>query len=143
MALRKHMHAYAAARRLRRELSLPEGLLWRELKGRSQGVKLRKQHPVGPYMIDFYCAAATTGFEVDGIAHDMGGRPERDERRTAWIAGQGIDLVRIPASDVLADAAEVAAAIVALCMDRGECPLHHPLRGRSPSPSLRDGEEQE
>ncbi|MCW1427695.1 DUF559 domain-containing protein [Novosphingobium sp. JCM 18896] len=49
MALRKNLHDYATARRLRRALSLPEGLLWRELKGRSQGVKLRKQHPVGPY----------------------------------------------------------------------------------------------
>ena len=118
MAPSKNLHDYATARRLRRALSLPEALLWRELKGRSQGAKLRKQHPVGPYVIDFYCAQAKTGFEIDGIAHDMGDRPKRDERRTEWIAQQGIELVRIPAKDVLADPGETAAAIIALCLDR-------------------------
>jgi very-short-patch-repair endonuclease len=83
-----------------------------------EGVKIRRQHPVGPYVIDFYCAQTKTGFEIDGIAHGMGDRPERDERRTEWLAVQGIRLVRIPAKDVLADPAEVAAAIVALCLDR-------------------------
>lgn len=118
MALRKDQHNYAAARRLRRKLSLPEGLLWQALKGAPQGVRMRKQHPIGPYLIDYYCAQAKIGFEVDGIAHDMGDRPERDEKRTEWIAEQGISLVRIPAKDVLADPVEVAAAIVALCLDR-------------------------
>lgn len=120
MALRKHEHNYTAARRQRRKLSLPEGLLWRELRGQPEDVKIRRQHPVGPYVIDFYCAQAKTGFEVDGIAHDMGDRPKRDERRTEWLAEQGIRLVRIPAKDVLADPVEVASAIVALCRDRGE-----------------------
>jgi len=118
MALRRDQHNYAAARRIRRKLSLPEALLWRELRGSPLGVKMRKQHPVGPYVIDFYCAQAKTGFEVDGIAHDMGSRPEHDERRGIWLAEQGISLVRIPAKDVLADPAEVAVSIVALCLDR-------------------------
>jgi very-short-patch-repair endonuclease len=67
---------------LRRELSLPEGLLWRELRRAPEGVEIRRQHPVGPYVIDLYCVSAKTGFEVDGIAREMGDRPERDERRT-------------------------------------------------------------
>jgi len=84
-------------------------------------------------VIDFYGAAAKTGFEVDGIAHDMGDRPERDEKRTLWIEAQGIRIVRIPAKEILADPGKVAAAIAALCR-RGGYPLHRPLRGRSPSP---------
>jgi very-short-patch-repair endonuclease len=118
MALRKDQHNYAGARRQRRQQTLPEGLLWRELRGKAGNVKIRRQHPVGPYVIDFYCAQVKTGFEVDGIAHDMGDRPERYECRTEWLAEQGIRLVRIPAKDVLADPPEVAAAIVALCLDR-------------------------
>ena len=120
MALRKHQHNYAAARRERKQLSLPEGLLWRELRRQPAGEKMRRQHPVGPYVIDFYCAQAKTGFEVDGIAHDMGDRPARDEHRAEWLAGQGILLVRIPASDVLADPVAVASAIVALCLERSQ-----------------------
>jgi very-short-patch-repair endonuclease len=118
MALRKNQHDYARARKLRRELSLPEALLWRELRGAPEGMKIRKQHPVGRYVIDFYCAAVKTGFEVDGIAHDMGDRPEKDEERTAFLAEQGIRLVRIPAREVLADPGAIAQAIVDHCRER-------------------------
>ena len=120
IVLRKSQHNYLAARKQRRKMSLPEGLLWRELRRSPEGVNIRRQRPVGPYVIDFYCAQAKTGFEIDGIAHDMGDRPERDERRTEWLEGQGIQLVRIPAKNVLADPTAVAAAIVALCLDRGK-----------------------
>ena len=62
---------HAKARQLRDELSLPEALLWRLLKGSPQGVHFRSQHPVGDYVLDFYCAKACVAFEVDGIAHEM------------------------------------------------------------------------
>lgn len=117
--LRKSDHNYAAARRHRREMTLPERLLWRELRGLRLGLKFRRQHPVGAYVIDFYCARAKAGFEVDGIAHDMGDRPRRDEMRDEWLASQGITIVRIPARDVLADPHRVADAIVALCGEPG------------------------
>ncbi|MDR2187163.1 MAG: DUF559 domain-containing protein [Azonexus sp.] len=117
MTRHKHQPDYATARRLRRQLSLPEALLWRELRRSPQGIKLRRQHPVGPYVIDFYCARAKTGFEIDGGAHDMGDRPDRDEQRSAWLARQKIRLVRIPAQDVLADPVAVAEAIVAFCLE--------------------------
>ena len=116
--MKKSDHDYANARRQRRKLSLPEGLLWRELKGKPDGVKFRKQHPLGRYALDFYCAAAKLGIEVDGIVHDMGDRPQRDEARDAFVRGQGIDVVRIPATDVLASPADVAESIVALCKAR-------------------------
>lgn len=117
MPLRRSDHAYAQARKLRRELTLPEVLLWREVRRRVTGVKFRRQHPVGPFVIDFYCASAKLGFEVDGSAHDMGDRPDRDAARTAFIAEQGIRLVRIPARDVLRSLVDVVEAIVALCRD--------------------------
>ncbi|MET0588759.1 MAG: endonuclease domain-containing protein [Novosphingobium sp.] len=119
MALRKNRHNYSAARRQRREMSLPEGLLWRELRRSPHGINFRRQHPVGPYVIDFYCAQAKTGFEIDGFAHDMGNRPERDEQRTAWLESQGLTIVRIPARDVLNDPLRVAETIVALCRKSG------------------------
>ncbi len=109
-------------------MSLPEVLLWQRLKGSPQGVSFRKQHPIGGYRADFYCAAAKLVIEVDGIAHDMGDRPERDAKRTAWLEKQGYRVLRIMAADVLCDADEAAQAIVTFAAG----PLHRPLDGPPP-----------
>jgi very-short-patch-repair endonuclease len=103
------------ARDLRDKLSLPEALLWRLLKGSPDGVHIRSQHPIGDYVLDFYCAKAKVAFEIDGIAHDMGDRPERDVKRDAWLKGVGIEVVRIPASEVLKSPETVAESIVRYC----------------------------
>ena len=116
--MKKSDHAYAKARRLRREMSLPERLLWRELRGKAGGVKFRKQHPIGPFVLDFYCAAAKLGIEIDGIARDMGDRPERDLARDEFIRAQGIEVTRYPATEVLASPVGVAEATVAMCRER-------------------------
>ena len=112
---------YKNARRLRRELSLPERLLWVRL--RSAAVRFRRQHPIGTYVLDFYCPAAKLAIEVDGAAHDMGDRPQRDQARTNWLANQGIDMLRLPARDVLNEPDAVAAAILRLC-DPSTAQLH-------------------
>ena len=106
------------AKRLRREMSLPEVLLWNRLRGKPMGVKFRNQHPVENHIVDFYCAAKRIAFEIDGIAHDMGNRPARDEQRDARLRSSGIETVRIPAAAVLGDADGIAEAIVKLCLDR-------------------------
>ncbi|WP_417593436.1 endonuclease domain-containing protein [Parasphingorhabdus sp.] len=100
------------ARKLRREMSLPEVLLWQQLKSRPHGLKFRKQHPVDPYIVDFYCAEKRLAVEVDGIAHDMGENPIRDEQRNAWLAERKLDVLRIPAKDILKDVTAAAQSIV-------------------------------
>jgi len=62
--------AYKNARRFRRELSLPEKLLW--VRIRRSELNFRRQHPIGEYVLDFYCPAAKLAIEVDGAAHDFG-----------------------------------------------------------------------
>lgn len=47
------------ARRLRRSMSLPEVLLWRELRKKPNGLQYRRQHPAGPYVLDFFRAKAS------------------------------------------------------------------------------------
>jgi very-short-patch-repair endonuclease len=121
------------ARKLRKEMSLPEVLLWRLLRGQPQGVKFRRQHPSSEIGMDFYCGDARLCIEIDGISHDMGDRPERDERRDALLKSEGIDTMRIAATDVLKDATAVADGIIQFALSR--LPLHHPaIAGRSPSP---------
>lgn len=125
--------AYKNARRLRRELSLPEKLLWVRLRGAD--VRFRRQHPIGPYVIDFYCPTAKLVIEVDGFAHDVGDRPERDDVRNGWLKDEGIQVLRISAKDVLADPDTVADALLRLCAK----PLYHPAApaGSPPQPSAR------
>ena len=103
------------ARKLRAEASAPESRLWRLLRGQPDGVNIRRQHPIGPYVLDFYCAAAKVAFEIDGMAHDMGDRPMRDMARDAALSEHGIEVIRIPAADVLRSPEEIAAAIVRYC----------------------------
>jgi very-short-patch-repair endonuclease len=103
----------AAARRLRRQMSLPEILLWQALRGRPGGFKFRKQHPVGGFVADFYCASVHLIIEVDGEAHDRGDRPERDAARDAYFLSRDIRVLRIPARDVLNDLDAVVRHIVA------------------------------
>ena len=97
-------------------MSLPEVLLWRLLRSNLARVKIRRQHPLGPYVLDFYCAERKVAFEIDGIAHDMGDRPQRDAQREAWLKSQGIAVIRIPAGEVLRSPEDVADAIVRYCI---------------------------
>ena len=105
------------ARRLRRDMSLPERLLWRELRGGPAGIKFRRQHPLGAFVIDFYCASKWIAIEIDGIAHGMGDRPARDASRDRWLAKQGVRVLRVTASDVLNDPVEVAGSLVVCCQN--------------------------
>ena len=93
--------AYKRAKQLRREMTLPEVLLWQQLRKAQTGHKWRKQHPAGPYDLDFYCDKAKLCVEVDGEAHNRGDNPARDERRDAYLAQHGIFTLRISAVDVL------------------------------------------
>jgi very-short-patch-repair endonuclease len=105
----------ARARRLRRTTTLPEGLLWRVLRGAHlANLRFRRQHPVGPYILDFYCPSARLAVEVDGAGHDFVQRALQDERRDQWLARQGIRVLRLRAVDVLDDKNpdNVAAAIL-------------------------------
>jgi very-short-patch-repair endonuclease len=92
------------ARRLRRTLTLPEALLWKGLKARRQeGLHFRKQHPLGPYVLDFYCARARLCVEVDGFSHGAGHRPIRDAQRDEWLRRQGVETLRLRAGLILED----------------------------------------
>jgi very-short-patch-repair endonuclease len=103
------------ARELRRKPTLPEGLLWQALKSRPNGLKFRRQHPIGWYIVDFFCSAARLVVEVDGASHSMGNRPEHDERRDAWLRAQGFHVIRFAATDVMKDLGSVVTAITLAC----------------------------
>lgn len=118
------------ARELRKHMSLPEVLLWRELRKRPGGFKWRKQHPAGPFSLDFACLEARLVIEVDGEAHDRGSNPAYDEARDEWLMARGYRTWRIPARDVLAHLEAVVRYAVHLAE---QCqPLHRPSGGSPP-----------
>jgi very-short-patch-repair endonuclease len=105
----------ANAKRLRRKLSAPEARLWSRLRARLPGQPIfRRQHPIGPYVLDFYCPKARLAIEIDGISHDMGDHPQRDEQRDVWLEKHGITVMRIPAAELNRNVDEAADAIVRL-----------------------------
>jgi very-short-patch-repair endonuclease len=108
------------ARKLRREMSLPEILMWRQLQDHPGGYRFRKQHPIGRYALDFACVRARLAIEVDGEAHECGDRPERDAVRDAWVLTQGFVTLRVQAVEVLKNMEGVIIAIVEACRGRAK-----------------------
>ena len=78
----------------------------------------RRQHPIGPFVLDFFCPKARLAVEIDGASHDMGDRPKRDLHRDAWLAAHGVNVVRIAAGEVMSGIDEVTDAIVRMAADR-------------------------
>ena len=108
----------AHARRLRRALSPPEARLWNRLRERAPGLPtFRRQHPIGPYVLDFYCAKACLAVEIDGANHDMGGRPQYDIRRDACLQARGVTVLRIAAKELAPSIDEAADVIVRMAAE--------------------------
>lgn len=90
------------ARRLRREPTDAENALWRALRaGHVGGVRFRRQQPIGPYVVDLYCASARLAIELDGDQHAEPERLRADERRTAALAAMGVRVLRFANHEVL------------------------------------------
>jgi very-short-patch-repair endonuclease len=132
IALKGSAQSVRRARLLRRNMSLPEVLLWQALRGSPNGLKFRPQHPTGPYDLDFYCSDARLAIEVDGEAHERGNRPTRDAARDRWLRDRNVETMRIPAVQILKDLEGAVRGIVAEATAR--LPLHHPAVPGGPPP---------
>ncbi|MBC6980942.1 endonuclease domain-containing protein [Caulobacter sp. 17J80-11] len=107
------------ARSLRRTLSTPEARLWVRLRNRGEDhPAFRRQHPFGPYILDFYCPQLKLAIEVDGQGHTMGDQPRHDIQRDAWLRTKGVEVVRLEAVEVLKDPDAAADAIWNLVLSR-------------------------
>ncbi|MBS0538282.1 MAG: endonuclease domain-containing protein [Proteobacteria bacterium] len=92
----------ARARELRRDGSKAEKICWELLRNRRiEGVKFRRQHPIGPFFADFACISRKLVIEIDGEHHAF--QAEADERRTKAMERDGWRVVRFWANQVVAD----------------------------------------
>ena len=83
------------ARKLRRDQTIAEEILWRELRDSQLGVKFRRQVPVGVFIADFACVAAKLIVEVDGPSHESAEGQAKDAWRSRWFAENGWSVVRV------------------------------------------------
>ena len=101
------------ARSLRRAETPPEQLLWLALRnGQIGGLKFRRQHPIGPYVVDFCCQSAKLVVEVDGMSHDD--KAAQDAAKTKHIESQGLRILRVTNEDVMRDLDAVTREIARL-----------------------------
>ncbi len=78
-----------------------EELLWQLLRNRKRkGMKFRRQHPLGIYTLDFYCAEAALDIEIDGTHHFTEQGKAYDAARDRWMNSQGIEVLRFSGKEV-------------------------------------------
>jgi len=112
------------ARNLRKRFTEAEKLLWRYLRARQlEGLKFRRQQPIGNYIVDFVCFEKGLVIEVDGGQHAI--EIEKDSERDKWLKGQKYEVLRFWNNEVLTHIEEVLEVI----RERCHPPLAPPIKG--------------
>ena len=104
---------------LRNNATSAERLLWRYLKGTQvAGVKFRRQHGIGPYIMDFFSHECMLAIEVDGATHSSPAENEHDRERERFIISNAIKTIRFSNDDVYANLESVVTRIEEVVLER-------------------------
>jgi very-short-patch-repair endonuclease len=115
------MDKVSRARELRRDGSRAEKICWHLLRDRRiNGVKFRRQHPIGPYFADFACLSRKLVIEIDGDHHAF--QVEADTRRTAAMEREGWRILRFWANEVVQNPEGIWSAIEIALSDSSVTP---------------------
>jgi very-short-patch-repair endonuclease len=88
------------ARELRRPLTPAEQILWHHMRNAQlKGIKVRRQHPIGNFIVDFYFAQYKLIIEIDGDSHAA--QIDYDRIRTSWLENEGYRILRYTNRDVM------------------------------------------
>jgi len=118
--------------KLRHSATPAEKVLWRSLKNSGTGAKFRRQHGVGPYVLDFYCPEHKLAIEIQGGIHDDVVRSEYDADRQAWLESQGIRVLCFENRELLAFTEHVVEVIRAATLDPPPRLRHQEVASRLP-----------
>ena len=113
------------ARLLRGKMTVAEGLLWFHLKQGISGYKFRRQHPIGKYVVDFYCHKVKLIVEIDGGVHDSIEAQALDKERTKDLEGWACSVIRFSNGQVFQEINLVIRAI----SDKLDMLIKNPKRG--------------
>jgi very-short-patch-repair endonuclease len=107
----------ARRRALRRDATDAEVVLWRLLRSRQLlGLKFRRQHSLGPYVVDFFCADHRLAVELDGGQHFTLEGQAHDRRRTEYLASHGVRILRFSNRELFGELEGVLEAIRRACV---------------------------
>ena len=121
----------ARARRLRRDATDAERALWRRLRGKQlEGLKFRRQHAVGRFVLDFYCHECRLAVELDGGQHGEAAHRRRDDTRTAFLERKGVAVLRYSNLEVLQETEAVLEDLRRRAVARRRQPSPNPSRKR-------------
>jgi len=96
--------------RMRGRSTPAEDRMWQELRnGRVDGLRFRRQHPVGRFIVDFYCVRAGLVVEVDGPIHKD--QLQADQERDAFLSSMGLKVIRFTNDEVMSQITQVVARI--------------------------------
>ncbi|MEX2243372.1 MAG: DUF559 domain-containing protein [Fimbriimonadaceae bacterium] len=110
-------------RKLRKDMSESQRKLWQELRANRIGFWFKREFPLGPYSLDFYCHEALLCVEVDGEQHD----PVRDAERDAALLSLGVMTLRFTSRECFFDPGLVAKNVLLVCIERtGRDPFPDP-----------------
>jgi len=122
------------ARQLRRDETWAEKLMWRWLRDRRfSGYKFRRQHPVGDYILDFFCEEAELSIELDGSQHGFPDHREHDLTREKFLQSKGIKTLRFWNSHLRRNAQNIRDTIFRELQERAPHPLPHYTRPVKPT----------
>lgn len=89
-------------KQLRNDATQAEKMLWYELRNSQLAKrKFRRQHSVGSYILDFYCPEERLAIELDGEQHERDKQKEYDQKRTEFLNGLKITVIRFKNTDVI------------------------------------------
>jgi imidazole glycerol-phosphate synthase subunit HisF len=94
---------FQRAKELRNHPTDAERILWMHLRTRPKGYKFRRQHPIGNYIVDFYCHALKLVIEADGSIHELDAVIKADTERQSVIEKEGIKSIRFPNDLIMQD----------------------------------------
>jgi very-short-patch-repair endonuclease len=115
------------AKHLRRNMTESEHTLWQYLRAhRLNGEKFRRQHPLGPYVVDFVHLGARLIVEADGGQHN---EAPRDEKRDTWLRAQGFTVLRFWNNEIMSNLDGVLVTVMAAMPELPLSPSPSPARG--------------
>ncbi len=107
------------AKALRKSLTPTEELFWKIVRNRNLlGLKFRRQHPIGPFIADFYCHELKLVVEIDGDVHELEDVKQRDAQRENYIRELGLKVLRFQNDDVFKNAHLIEEALQAVIGER-------------------------
>lgn len=106
------------ARDHRHPLTPAEAKIWSKVRNRGLGFKIRRQHPIWRFIVDFYCAEAKLVIEIDGDSHAEPDQEEYDTARAKWLEERGYKVIRITNEDVHKHLEDALKEIYLTCQER-------------------------